>query len=472
MQSSLKKFLTVSLIVVIAAGAAVGGWFLYRTLTGRAAVPEKTAVLSIDPATGTYDYGKTFSADLKIDTGGGTIGSVKTTIHFDKDVLEVQSLDDNGSVFKNFAGKAYDNQKGEIRIMASTTDVFGEKHSYKTKSSGSPGQMLKVNFKVKATKGTTTKVSYDKESYVNTLGNKPGDPSYNILKETKGATYTIGEGGVEGIDPPTNLQAKAADAQVKKTLNYDDGATSAPVNFNVYRKTAGASYDKIKTVSEKSYLDKDVTNGTTYSYYVTAVVGNEESNPSNIVSATPQAGGGIDPPENLKAKAGDKQVQLTWEYPQELSGIEYNVYRKSAGDYAKIKTVSEKSYLDKDVINDTTYYYYVTAVVDNKESDPSNEVSATPSGGGAEVLHADIAHNDGEGSATYGRDGKVDYFDYAFLLNVCWGKDPSKWIDPPVDYAKLDSKGNVVIGSDDKIDYAEYAYMLNVEWGKQITSDK
>lgn len=471
MQSAPRKFLIISLLVVIAVGAAAGGWFLYRTLTGRAAVPEKNAILSIDPSSGTYGYGKAFSADLKIDTGGGTIGSVKTTVHFDKDVLEVQSLDDNGSVFRNFAGKAYDNQKGEVRIMASTTDVFEKKHSYKTKPGGPPGQMLKVNFKVKATKGTTTKVSYDKESYVNTLGDNPADPSYNILKETKSATYTIGEG--EGINPPENLKAKAGDAQVQLTWEYNE-ATSAPVSFNVYRKTADASYSKIKTVTEKSYLDKNVVNGTTYSYYVTAVIGigGEESNPSNIVSATPQAGGGINPPENLKAEAGDKQVQLTWEYPQELSGIEYNVYRKSAGDYAKIKTVSEKSYLDKDVANDTTYYYYVTAVVDNKESDPSNEVSATPSGGGVGVLHADIAHNDGEGSATYGRDGKVDYFDYAFLLNVCWGKDPSKWIDPPVDYAKLDDKGNVVIGSDDKVDYAEYAYMLNVEWGKQVTSDK
>jgi len=420
--------------------------------------------------------GESFDVDLKVDTGGATIGTVNTKVHFDSKVLTATKTDETGSVFKTFTSKNIDNDKGVIGILAATTDIQGQKYGYTTKDGDKPGQMLKIVFKVKAepTSSATTKVDYDKVTYVNTLADKPGDPSYNVLKELRGAEYTIGKGSEEEpgeIPAPTNLKAKAGDSQV--SLTWDYGQESANLKFNVYRKSEDSvAFGKIATVTEKAYLDKEVTNGTTYFYHVKAEVAGKESKASNEVSATPTGGGGeeeINSPTNLKAKAGDARVALTWDYEAEVTTVEFNVYRKTTGDYGKIATVSEKSYLDLKVTNGTTYHYYVTALVSGKESKPSNIVSATPTaGGGGNILYADIAHNDGEGNAVYGRDYKVDYFDYAFLMNVVWGKDPSNWKDPNVDYAKLDDNGDVVLGSDGKVNYAEYAYMLNVEWGKNL----
>jgi fibronectin type 3 domain-containing protein len=45
---------------------------------------------------------------------------------------------------------------------------------------------------------------------------------------------------------------------------------------------------------------------------------------------------------------------------------------------ALLLAISGTSYVDTDVINGTTYYYVVTAITEEGESDNSNEASATP----------------------------------------------------------------------------------------------
>ncbi len=290
------------------------------------------------------------------------------------------------------------------------------------------------------------------------------------------------------------MKAKGGDKVVNLAWTWESAAQGTASTFNVYRRVVTGDtapttgkYDQIKTgVTAKTYQDIDVTNGTTYEYYVTAVVGTRESDPSNTALATPGASSELPAPISLTAKGGDKKVKLAWEYKLTNEKLQYRIYRAtiektgtgtSAGSegaltpnvYKKLTEVKEKAYLDTNVTNGTTYSYYVTAFIAEKESNPSNEASATPSGGGLEFLHADIAHNDGEGSAIYGRDNKVDYFDYAFLMNVAWNGNPANWTNPIVDYAQLDKNGDVILGSDGKINYAEYAYMLNVEWGMTIS---
>ena len=89
------------------------------------------------------------------------------------------------------------------------------------------------------------------------------------------------------ISAPANLTAIPGDAQV--TLNWD--AVIGATNYNVKRSTiAGGPYETIATtVTGTSYVDTNVTNGTTYYYVVTAVNADGESANSNEASATPQA---------------------------------------------------------------------------------------------------------------------------------------------------------------------------------------
>ena len=89
-------------------------------------------------------------------------------------------------------------------------------------------------------------------------------------------------------------------------------------------------------------------------------------------------------PRNLSAVPGNKVVHLTWETPvSDGNGniTEYRVYRGIASGsetlYASVNA-STLNFTDTNVSNGVAYYYYVTAVNELGESEPSNEVSAVP----------------------------------------------------------------------------------------------
>ncbi len=88
-------------------------------------------------------------------------------------------------------------------------------------------------------------------------------------------------------------------------------------------------------------------------------------------------------PLGLMATAGDGSVDLDWNDNSESDLAGYNVYRSTSlgGPYnmASLGLVVPSQYTDTDLINDTTYYYVVTASdLSINESLASNEACATP----------------------------------------------------------------------------------------------
>lgn len=84
------------------------------------------------------------------------------------------------------------------------------------------------------------------------------------------------------LPAPSNLAATAGDSEV--ALNWD--LLDSVDHYNIYRNADPAIF---ATSVEPMYTDTAVENGTSYSYYVTAVFLNtgEESGPSNLVTAIP-----------------------------------------------------------------------------------------------------------------------------------------------------------------------------------------
>ncbi|OBR65712.1 cellulose 1,4-beta-cellobiosidase [Paenibacillus oryzae] len=83
-------------------------------------------------------------------------------------------------------------------------------------------------------------------------------------------------------------------------------------------------------------------------------------------------------PTNVKAVAGDGVVNLSW---NNVTGADsYTVKRSetSGGPYTDIATVTSNAYTDLSVINDTTYYYVISATNSVGTGPNSAEVSATP----------------------------------------------------------------------------------------------
>lgn len=88
----------------------------------------------------------------------------------------------------------------------------------------------------------------------------------------------------------------------------------------------------------------------------------------------------LEPPFNLVADSGlDEKVYLTWQAPQSGRETGYKLYRKKSGQgYSCITTTQKSEYSDTTVTNDVIYYYVVTALYSQGESEYSNQDWALP----------------------------------------------------------------------------------------------
>jgi rhamnogalacturonan endolyase len=89
-------------------------------------------------------------------------------------------------------------------------------------------------------------------------------------------------------------------------------------------------------------------------------------------------------PRNLYSEDLNEKVRLFWDQNTDLDLAGYNLYRSenTAGPFDTINDslLTEEFFLDTNVFNDTSYYYYVTAVdTDGNESKPSNIILSRPS---------------------------------------------------------------------------------------------
>lgn len=162
---------------------------------------------------------------------------------------------------------------------------------------------------------------------------------------------------------PTGLAANPQSTQVSLTWSTVSGATG----YKVYR---GGSL--VASPTSASYTDTGLTNGTQYSYTVSAVNAVGESSQSSAVTATPVAPSLPSVPTGLAATPGDTQVALTW---NAVSGAtSYKLYRGGS----LINSPTATNYTNTGLTNDTTYSYTVSAVNGAGESAQSSAVNATP----------------------------------------------------------------------------------------------
>ena len=196
--------------------------------------------------------------------------------------------------------------------------------------------------------------------------------------------------------PPTGLEGEVIGMTVSlewvAPVINDDFALFT--GYKVYRNEIAIS----GTLNDLFYIDTNPIAGFIYDYYVTAVYSEPygESIPSNIVNFEIEAPE-MSPPVDLEAVIGDGNVVLTWKLPGStlrggekflVSEIEtdlkrsqpnltgFNVYRNGV-IYAE--DVRQTRFEDTNVINQTAYSYYVTAVYTNPdlESLPSDTVNVT-----------------------------------------------------------------------------------------------
>ncbi|MEC0167510.1 pectinesterase family protein [Paenibacillus graminis] len=177
----------------------------------------------------------------------------------------------------------------------------------------------------------------------------------------------------------------------KYTLTVSRGSSQYHQLMNSY--SLGQWYNlKLKADVQGSKVDIYIDNQPAGSFpFTTANFGSYGI--GRILSKTPGGGSGnyyfdnlkvyaepVETPLGLTGFPGNGAAQLKW--PALGGAAAYNVKRSltSGGPYDLIaSSIAELSYVDAAIVNDTTYYYVITAAGPAGESGISNEVSITPS---------------------------------------------------------------------------------------------
>ncbi len=126
--------------------------------------------------------------------------------------------------------------------------------------------------------------------------------------------------------------------------------------YRIYRRAAGGSTALVKTVNASTtrYIDKDVTVGTTYYYFVVGIYHTAKSGTQSKAVTYKKVG-------KVAAKLQASSMVISWPASSGIDG--YRLYRKdSAGSITRFQVGAGKtSYTDKTVVSGKTYTYTLQA---------------------------------------------------------------------------------------------------------------
>lgn len=165
------------------------------------------------------------------------------------------------------------------------------------------------------------------------------------------------------------VTVKVDAAAYKPSLSWK--AVDGAVAYEVYRAIRGGNFVYVATVTKPGYLDTNAQLGYLYRYQVKAVGSLEicQNTSEQVVISIPCKKTTITglPSENGKPT-------MTWEA---VDGVDiYVVYRSTKKDsgFKQCMQTTETTYFDRGAKAGTTYYYYVTAMAQDTESEKSNVI--------------------------------------------------------------------------------------------------
>lgn len=153
------------------------------------------------------------------------------------------------------------------------------------------------------------------------------------------------------------------------------------IGYNLYRGTTSGKQSNTPItdfpIEDTTYTDYNLNNGTTY-YYILKAVYKDKS----LGTASNEVTVKLIPKVKLRAETAEKGVYLYWDKPNDSRNIiGYYLYRSSASGKQSSTPITDfpvegTSYHDKNVKNNSTYYYILKIVYkDNTLGVASNEVS-------------------------------------------------------------------------------------------------
>jgi len=218
---------------------------------------------------------------------------------------------------------------------------------------------------------------------------------FRTVDETGNKSYGVSltaspEDATFNLDSPVPFVARVRDREI----NLSWAEVSIADGYKVYRAGPIDLYKYQAIFSEFSLLgavegynntsmyDIGLTNNQRYAYVVTSYAGSSEStfNVDDQVFGSPVSSSVPEPPENLSGTVISGRVDLSWDPPSDITGIEgWNIYRNTEkyGEFVLIDSVlfTSLSYSDTGLIDGTEYYYIVRSF--SNTVDINSSISST-----------------------------------------------------------------------------------------------
>lgn len=244
------------------------------------------------------------------------------------------------------------NESDGIKI---TWEEVVDAAKYKVYKKDENGEWIKI----RATSGLSYKDTSARAGYNNVYTVQAFDTDGKKLS-------TLGDGkGKVYLAPALPIVLSGKDAGVR--INWE--AVTDAVKYEIFRKNAEGSWDKIATSQSLQYTDKKAVYSESYYYTVRAV--SEQGNYIN------KAGSGTKityrvPAPKLSFRNIETGIEITWKTMP--NAAKYKVYRKdAAGKWTSLATVGDAAYTDTAAENGKEYTYAVIGydaeshVMNNKE---------------------------------------------------------------------------------------------------------
>lgn len=183
--------------------------------------------------------------------------------------------------------------------------------------------------------------------------------------------------------PPNGLSVTAANASASLSWNASAGAGFYTVRRSTLVEDGAGGLIPLSTitlsnsVSAATYTDSSPSNGSLYSYTVSAsnAFGESAVSPASVVKPVATAPAGA--PITLAITPGAKQVTLGWAASPGAIGYLVQQALAPGGPYTYETTVPSLTYTDTGLADNTTYYYIVTPMNSGGVGASSNEAVAT-----------------------------------------------------------------------------------------------
>ena len=157
--------------------------------------------------------------------------------------------------------------------------------------------------------------------------------------------------------PSLSLTSKSATSITLKWKEFGDAD-----GYTVYRKTSkNGKWKSIKTTSSTSYTNKKLKLNKTYWYKIRAFEGSGKSKTYSLYSKVKSGNPKLPNPTIKVSSTTTNSIKLSIKKPSGSAGVV--IYRKtsSSGKWNKIKTTTSKSYTNKKLKANKTYYYRAKA---------------------------------------------------------------------------------------------------------------